>query len=102
MIEARDPEYLAAVRAFAAKVDKTANLEEMLARLERIAGTGGKVVLYRDFAPHSFEWQAVSAKGEAFMTGGLIFHGKHDGGGNGGAPTYAVSLEPVVGWSIHS
>lgn len=37
-----------------------------------------------------------------WFNGGLIFHGPHDGGGNGGAPTFSVSLTPQDGWSIHT
>ena len=36
------------------------------------------------------------------MNGGLIYHGAHDGGGDGGAPTFSVNLSPVNGWSIHT
>ena len=36
------------------------------------------------------------------MNGGLIYHGTHDNGGDGGAPTFSVNLSPVNGWSIHT
>jgi hypothetical protein len=36
------------------------------------------------------------------MNGGLIYHGKHDNGGDGGSPTFSVCLEPTNGWSIHT
>ena len=36
------------------------------------------------------------------MQGGLIFHGQHDGGGDGGMPTLSVCLTPQDGWSLHT
>jgi hypothetical protein len=36
------------------------------------------------------------------LIGGLLFHGPHDGFGSGSGPTFAVSLSPTVGWSIHT
>ena len=85
------------------------------------------VVIGTDFAPHSFSvvwyFQAKPGKGLSkdsyhdrftldqypklegyvyYMNGGLIFHGKHDGGGDGGAPTFSVNLTPTNGWGIHT
>jgi hypothetical protein len=37
-----------------------------------------------------------------WFNGGLIYHGTHDGGGDGGAPTFSVNLSPVNGWSVHT
>lgn len=37
-----------------------------------------------------------------WFNGGLIFHGKHDNGGDGSAPTFSVNLSPVNGWSVHT
>ena len=34
--------------------------------------------------------------------GGIIYHGKHDNGGDGSAPTFAVNMTPVNGWSTHT
>ena len=34
--------------------------------------------------------------------GGLIYHGPHDRGGDGSAPTFSVNLNPHDGWSIHT
>lgn len=64
--------------------------------------------IYTDFAPLSFEFVKVyykngrDYKGDFMSNGGIIFHGKHDNGGDGGAPTFSVCLEPVNGWSIHT
>lgn len=100
----RCAEHFAHVVAFAkarGKWEGNQGLKAQLEHLARIATRGGdkpggKVVLFKDFAPYSFEW---STEG---MNGGLIFHGAHDGGGNGGAPTFSVSLTPCDGWSIHT
>jgi hypothetical protein len=37
-----------------------------------------------------------------WFNGGLIYHGKHDNGGDGSAPTFSVNLTPQYGWSIHT
>lgn len=37
-----------------------------------------------------------------WFNGGLTFHGKHDNGGDGGAPTFSVNLSPSDGWEIHT
>jgi hypothetical protein len=64
------------------------------------------VRLFKDFAPHSFGFviEAMNAQGEwtTWFQGGLLFHGTHDGNGSGAAPTLAVTLTPVTGWSIHT
>jgi hypothetical protein len=56
----------------------------------------GPATLYSDFAPLSFTWSGKN------ISGGLIFHGSHDGFGSGGSPTFSVSLTQVHGWSIHT
>jgi hypothetical protein len=64
------------------------------------------VRLFKDFAPYSFgfvvERRGVDGEYTHLLTGGLLYHGPIDGFGSGQAPTFAVSLEPVHGWSIHS
>jgi len=52
--------------------------------------------LWLDFAPLSFTWKGSG------MVGGLIFHGPHDRGGDGGEPTFSVNLSGAYGWSIHT
>jgi hypothetical protein len=37
-----------------------------------------------------------------WFNGGLIYHGQHDNGGDGSAPTFSVNLTPQYGWSIHT
>ena len=70
---------------------------------------GTRVILFKDFAPYSFEFalQKNNKFGHesgwsTIMNGGLIFHGRHDNGGDGSAPTFSVNLTPVDGWSIHT
>lgn len=61
--------------------------------------------LMYDSAPHSFYFRMeVCRKGEwcLLFNGGLIYHGQHDNGGDGGAPTFSVCLEPISGWSVHT
>ena len=91
-------EYFEQVERFA---HDTGRLEQFYSRLEQLCSNGDTVRLFRDFAPHSFEFVRMR-NGMRLYNGGLIFHGSHDGGGNGGAPTYSVSLNPVDGWSIHT
>jgi hypothetical protein len=57
----------------------------------------------RDFAPHSFYFVRMK-DGEFRGNGGIIFHGKHDGFGNGGAPTFSVSIgnSRETRWEIHT
>lgn len=99
------------VRKFADETGQREQFEKDLARLtdrEKLdnVGNGGKkseVELYNDFAPHSFFWSWKEVEtGRQIMCGGLIYHGKHDNGGDGGAPTFSVSLTPQSGWSIHT
>lgn len=62
-----------------------------------------EVHIYPDFAPYSFEFALVDVETKKTnLYGGIIFHGKHDGGGNGSAPTFSVCLTPVDGWATHT
>jgi hypothetical protein len=63
-----------------------------------------RCLLFKDFAPHSFYFVIESNDNEhrRWMNGGLIFHGPHDRGGDGGAPTFSVNINPCNGWSIHT
>lgn len=65
------------------------------------------VVLWKDFAPLSFsvliKFKQADGTYKDFMDGALIFHGRHDGYGGGGAPTFAVSVTAVdEDWSLHT
>jgi len=108
-------EYLAEVRQFAEVVGKSDELREKLDYLRTYACTDENDVmdetktrcnLYKDFAPYSFYFVMhrllVDGTYSQWFNGGLIFHGTHDGGGDGGMPTLSVSLTPQDGWSIHT
>jgi len=75
-----------------------------LRNIERqIASRGSKceMFIYTDFTPYSFYFEHFV--NDIFSgNGGIIFHGKHDGFGNGSAPTFSVTLSPTDGWCIHT
>jgi hypothetical protein len=96
-------EHFDEVKAFAERIGMTENLQERLDTLKRIAfNMKGELVLSWDFAPHSLTWSVVKENGDCVYNGGLIYHGSHDRGGDGGPPTFSVSLNPSRGWEIHS
>ena len=68
----------------------------------RVTNVKGKARLYLDFAPLSFGFVILKDSGAAWINGGVIFHGAHDGYGSGSAPTYAVSVGGADGWQIHT
>ena len=79
----------------------TGQYDDIARKLYSLRTWSRDVQVYTDFAPMSFFWQAMS-NGKAWIIGGLIYHGKHDGGGNGGPPTFSVNLTPLYGWAIHT
>lgn len=90
--------------------------------------SGTEMCIFTDFAPLSFTWTWVRPKRKTcdlcykpfrecpdchgtgyvdetktLLMGGMIFHGNHDGNGDGSAPTLCVSLgQASPGWSIHT
>ena len=94
---------LAEIKAFAKEHDLEESFIETFSRLENYSDKGYTVTLYSDFAPLSMEF-SITENNKLILYGGLIFHGSHDGFGNGGAPTFSVSLstDKEVGWSIHT
>tara|TARA_Y100000310_G_scaffold194826_1_gene194838 strand:- start:304 stop:645 length:342 start_codon:yes stop_codon:yes gene_type:complete len=105
-------EYLASVQAFAESV-QTDEGQDLDSRLAYLAGYAchntpedTRCRLFPDFAPQSFaftmERKNKAGQYEYWFNGGLIFHGNHDGGGDGSAPTFSVNLNPVSGWSVHT
>ena len=96
------PEHLDAVLLFADATNQRAQLDAQLNRLFDFLPDGWTVELYSDFAPYSFAWTEFDPTHRRCINGGLIYHGSHDGGGNGGAPTFSVCLTPTTGWSIHT
>lgn len=118
--------YLEEVREFADSINMREQLEGQLEYLAGYANGPGckgptRCILYRDWAPKSFRFAMERKRRETdplpsernnqrtgdpewvyWFNGGLIFHGAHDRGGDGGAPTYSVCLSPVDGWSVHT
>ena len=108
MLEIKCPEFVE--KALAVSEERGLNLQEKLDYLAAFCDKDGdgetRCTLYSDSSPLSFgfSWEKRNADGsyKPWMNGGLIFHGNHDGGGNGGAPTFSVNLTPADGWSVHT
>mgnify|MGYP006296935117 CR=1 FL=1 len=94
---------LAEIKAFAKENNLLENFNNTFSRLENYSKQGFNVTLYSDFAPLSMEF-SITEQDKLILYGGFIFHGPHDGYGNGGLPTFSVSLstEREMGWSIHT
>ena len=94
---------LAEIKAYAKENNLLENFNNTFSRLENYSAKGYQVTLYSDFAPLSMEF-SITDRGKHVLNGGFIFHGPHDGYGNGSAPTFSVSLstEKTPGWSIHT
>lgn len=54
-----------------------------------------KITLYSDRSPYSFEFRQTYEDGSRGMVGGLLYHGSPD-------QSFAVLLEPKIGWTIHT
>jgi hypothetical protein len=83
-------------------------MDELQKELDYLANYGGtpdytECQLYKDFAPQSFAFDMMR-NGKRWFNGGLIFHGPHDNGGDGGAPTFSVNLNPDTRphWQVHT
>lgn len=94
------------------KNDQNTSLKNRLDYLEKYGGKGDdgtdrmRVRLRPDGAPYSFsiliETKNKANEWELLFNGGLLFHGAHDGHGSGAGPTFACTLSPTTGWSIHT
>jgi len=109
MLEIQNQEHFNKVVAFARESGRLEQLIDRLAYLDTYANheeDRTKCMLGYDWAPYSFSFTMMvrneSGEYEPWFHGGLIFHGPHDGGGSGGAPTFSVCLTPTDGWSIHT
>ena len=92
---------LAAIKKYAADNGLLDNLNSKLTILASKEKDGCVVNLHQDFAPNSPYFEVIK-DGQLISNGGLIYHGIHDAGGNGSAPTFSVNLTPVKGWAIHT
>ena len=81
------------------------SLKKELDYLGNFGGGSEKVecLLYKDFAPQSFYFEIMKGD-KRYMNGGLIFHGPHDRGGDGGSPTFSVCINPddKPHWQVHT
>ena len=118
MLVIQDTKRFKEAKDFARKTGLASQFAKQLNYLRTYAESpeGGRpkvrVTLGWDFAPHSFSilwerWEKDSSGAtrpgwRRWFNGGLIFHGPHDRGGDGGAPTFSVNLSPHVGWSVHT
>lgn len=75
-----------------------------LKTMEENYGGRGKIEteITTGFAPLSFYFDRYDKDKKFCGNGGIIFHGKHDNRGDGGAPTFSVCIEPCNGWQIHT
>jgi hypothetical protein len=94
---------LAEIKVYAAEHNLEESLNKTFARFETFSKSGCEVNLYSDFAPLSLYFEIIR-DGNFMLNGGFIFHGPHDGYGNGGAPTFSVCIDPERSphWEIHT
>lgn len=99
-------EHFEKVKTFAERVGMLEQFEEKLDYLSNYRGGECECHLGWDFAPQSFSFTMHRPDKEGVMVpwfnGGLIFHGDHDNGGDGSAPTFSVNLSPASGWQVHT
>ena len=91
------------IKAFAREKHLAREFVSTFSRFKTQSKRGFDIYLYPDFAPFSLYFERE--KNNVFDgNGGFIFHGIHDGGGNGSAPTFSVSIDPDTRshWSIHT
>lgn len=107
----RDVEHHKATLAYAESLgaEALAQLKDKLNYLETFRDNTCHVELYKDFAPHSYGFTLFGPEKEregreVWIQGGLIYHGPHDGGGSGGAPSFSVSLsgDTAPRWEVHT
>ena len=77
------------------------SLNECLERLKRYSEFT-EIFNYSDPAPYSFYFVKEDKYKGYLGDGEIIFHGSHDDFGNGSAPTFSVTMEPIKGWRIHT
>lgn len=90
---------------FAKKINMFDQLNDRLEYLQDYSDQVTRCKLYKDSAPYSFAFTMEKKNGDdwkVWFYGGLIYHGSHDNGGDGGAPTFSVNINPMDGWAIHT
>ena len=110
MLDIQNQDHFDKVKKFAEETGRMSQLQEKLDYLDTYADHERegltKCVLGYDWAPYSFSFLMMrkdkDGEFQPWFNGGLIFHGSHDRGGDGGAPTFSVNLNPMDGWSVHT
>lgn len=104
MLKINNEEYFDSVVSWAIENNIFDSLKEQLDYLDGYSGGVNECHLYKDFAPKSFYFEMVKPGGAPWFNGGLIFHGPHDHGGDGGMPTLSVCVNPddKPHWSVHT
>lgn len=105
-----NPEHLREAREFALRTSQADKLDEILARLNRLAENyHAKAWLSPDFVPNSWYFQLYAETFESIpddwqkhriMNGGVIYHGPLEDGSH--PETFAVTLTQENSWSIHT
>lgn len=105
MLKVMNQEYFDKVKKWA---EENNLMPELQKELDYLANFGGEpnyteCQLFSDFAPQSFYFEMMR-NGKRWFNGGLIFHGPHDNGGDGGVPTFSVCLTPDTKphWQVHT
>lgn len=81
------------------QLKKEESLQQCMHSLEKWDGI---ITIYSDYDPLSFCFQQTYPNGQLGINGGIIFHGKRDGYGNGSAPTFSTCITPTQGYRIHT
>jgi hypothetical protein len=106
MLYIENQEYHNSVLAYAEKIGMKQQLDGRLNYLDTYADGETCCHLGKDFAPYSYfftmDKRQPDGSYKTWFSGGLIFHGKHDNGGDGSFPTLSVCLAHMDGWSIHT
>jgi len=91
-VEVRDRECLSCGHKFTAKV----------VREKPTPNISGEATVWCERCGAKTCGEPIRQEYQEWFNGGLIFHGPHDNGGDGGAPTFSVNLMPSHGWNIHT
>lgn len=79
-----------------AATTKDQSLKECLERLKGWEKNRDcEITLYYDSAPLSFYFEMNDPLGKRIMNGGVLYHGNPD-------RSFAVTIEPAIGWQIHT
>lgn len=92
-IELYNKDHLREVVKFAQRTGQLKQFKQVWQRLVNMGKSwnNATVSIGKDFAPYSFGF-ALIENGKCVLNGGMIYHGPHDGFGDGSAPTFSVSL----------